>query len=398
MSSLDQLSPVPRTKRSPLPAGHSSDLSAIDRDLRGVLNSKVIAGLDAVRALAIFLVLVEHTDLYVHLFHTHPFVGSMGVMIFFVLSGFLITSMLLREYQRAGAISLRTFYRNRTYRIFPSFYVCWILTTLVEYLAHKLQWRTAALAFFYFMDYGRGLQPSWFDPNSHMWISWSLAVEEKFYLLWPLLLIFLLKNRSTLIRNLSLIILGQWIYRAILFLGFHITWDHVYCTFDMRADALLAGCLLAIVLQDQKGRLLSCQLLRWQWLSILPMGILFVVMLTILPKSNRYLLITFWTLQPVIIAMMMVQFMYWGSKSWAICRSAPVRFIAHISYALYLYHPLAGEITQLLHMRHLGYPVVLLTPPLAIASYYLVEKPFMRMRDRGVREEPSPATATATAP
>jgi len=352
-------------------------LGVIDRELNHVLNTKVISGLDAVRALAVSLVLIDHFMLADHLFGIRFGLGSFGVMMFFVLSGFLITSMLLKEFRRTGGISLSNFYRRRAYRIFPTFYCCWILTTVVECLAHQFYWKTAVASFFYFMDYWRAFAPQ--NIQSHMWVSWSLAVEEKFYLLWPLLLLFLLKKQAKIIRAIALIILGQWAYRAVLLLVFQVRWSYIYNTFDMRVDALLVGCLLAILVENDSTRLLCCGLLRWQWLSILPPAALAFVVLA--PQSNNAAVLAIFSIQPVIIAAMLLQAIYWGWKSWTICGSAIVRATAHLSYALYLYHPLAGKIVYLLHLSHVGYSSAFLTLSMATASYHLIERPFMRMRD-----------------
>jgi peptidoglycan/LPS O-acetylase OafA/YrhL len=352
-------------------------LDAIDRDLSNVLNTKVISGLDAVRALAVTLVLIDHFMIADHLFGVHLGLGSFGVMMFFVLSGFLITSMLLKEFRRTGGISLSNFYRRRAYRIFPTFYCCWILTTVVECLAHQFYWKTAVASFFYFMDYWRAFAPQ--SIQSHMWVSWSLAIEEKFYLLWPLLLLFLLKKRAKIIRAIALIILGQWAYRAVLSLVFQVRWSYIYNTFDMRVDALLVGCLLAILVGNDRTRLLCCGLLRWQWLSILPPVAL--ALMALAPLSDKAAGLAIWSIQPVIIAAMLLQAIYWGWKSWTICSSTIVRATAQLSYALYLYHPLAGKIVYLLHIPHLGYNSAFLTLAMATASYHLIERPFMRMRD-----------------
>ncbi len=93
--------------------------------LSNAINSKLIPGLDALRALAILLVLEYHFNNPLH-----GEIGPMGVEVFFVLSGFLITGILLKEYSRSGTIRLSEFYKRRAFRIFPTFYVCWILTTL----------------------------------------------------------------------------------------------------------------------------------------------------------------------------------------------------------------------------------------------------------------------------
>jgi peptidoglycan/LPS O-acetylase OafA/YrhL len=369
-------------------------LQTIEAELDQILHTKVISGLDAARALAILLVLVDHFRVSDFFSSWHPQTGSLGVMIFFVLSGFLITSMLLKEYRETGNIALANFYRRRAYRIFPNFYCCWILTTVVYCLGRDFNWKHAVLSFFYLMDYGRGLAPPSVQPWMHMWVSWSLAIEEKFYLLWPLLLLVLLK-RPHLIRKLASIILGLWVYRAVMALHFHVSESYLYSTFDMRADALLVGCLLAIMVENGRVRLLCCGLLRRQWFSLLaPLALLLVV---VAPPGNKAVWLAVWSMQPLIIAVMLLQAVYWGAKSWTFTGHWAVRLTAQWSYALYLYHPLAGRIVKLLGMRHLGYPAVILTLIMAAASYYLVERPFMRMRDRKrPREAAIPSGAVAS--
>jgi peptidoglycan/LPS O-acetylase OafA/YrhL len=354
-------------------------LRVIDRELDGILHAPVISGLDTLRALAVTLVLVDHYRVTDHLFRAHPELGWTGVMIFFVLSGFLITSILLKEHDKTGSISLRNFYRRRAFRIFPAFYCCWILATVVDLAFHEFYWKGALTSFFYMMDYGRAFHAGEL-AYSHMWISWSLAIEEKFYLLWPLLLIVLLKKkRSAMLRAMVLIILGLWTYRALLYLGAGVRWSYVYCAFEMRADALLVGCLLAILVADHSTRLVCCRVLRWQWLSVLPP--LLLAWMVLRPSANRALFLLFWSLQPPIVAAMLLQTAYWGARSWSFCRSRIVRVVALLSYSLYLYHPLGSKLVYLLHIPHNGRASAVLVPVLAIASYRFVERPFMRMRD-----------------
>ena len=370
--------------------------SHIGQELGAALKARVISGLDALRALAISLVLIDHYALLDRFWGgRHLYFGSLGVMVFFVLSGFLISSMLLREHRKSGSISLRNFYRRRAYRIFPTFYTCWILTTIVECLVHQYRWKTSVVSFFYLMDYGRALFPLSMRPYLHLWISWSLAIEEKFYLLWPLLLLLLLKHRSKIIRTMCLIIVALWIYRAVLFLGFHVSWEYVYSAFEMRADSLLTGCLLAILAERQQGRAIFRRVLRRQWLAAIPA--LALLLIVIFPARNDSLFLFFWSIEPPIIAILLIQFVYWGAKSWTICSSVIVRFIAHISYALYLYHPLASQIIYSLHIPHLGYTAFALTLAMSTASYYFIEKPFMRMRDKGKHPQPRPAPAALAA-
>jgi peptidoglycan/LPS O-acetylase OafA/YrhL len=375
----------PRYREFQHPNEPPISLQEIDQELKKALSSRRISGLDALRALAVSLVFIDHFRVIDYFLGVHLELGWFGVMIFFVLSGFLITSMLLKEHSKTGLISLTSFYRRRAYRIFPTFYCCWILTTAVQCLAHRFYWKTAAVSFFYLMDYGRALAPENMQQYLHMWISWSLAVEEKFYLLWPLLLSFLLKRRPKLIRVMAAIILAQWTYRATLYIGFNVNWAYVYSTFDMRLDALLVGCLLGILVENDRTRLQCCRLLRQQSMSVLPP--LALIVMAISPPTNKAAFLASWSLQPLIIAVLLLQTAYWGSRSWAFCRSGVVRVTACLSYSLYLYHPLAGQIVYVLHMRHLGYYAISLTLLMAAASYHLVERPFMRLRDRGASSQ-----------
>jgi peptidoglycan/LPS O-acetylase OafA/YrhL len=149
------------------------------------------------------------------------------------------------------------------------------------------------------------------------------------------------------------------------------------------------------MVENGRVRLLCCGLLRRQWFSLLaPLALLLVV---VAPPGNKAVWLAVWSMQPLIIAVMLLQAVYWGAKSWTFTGHWAVRLTAQWSYALYLYHPLAGRIVKLLGMRHLGYPAVILTLIMAAASYYLVERPFMRMRDRKrPREAAIPSGAVAS--
>jgi peptidoglycan/LPS O-acetylase OafA/YrhL len=366
-----------------------------DNELRQALGAKVISGLDAARAVAVLLVLADHLWITDHLFGVHPALGPLGVTIFFVLSGFLITSLLLKEYRRTESISLAGFYRRRAYRIFPTFYACWMLTAIVELLTHSfdsLNRSAATASFFYYMDYWRAFGPA--DTHAHMYISWSLAIEEKFYLLWPLLLRFMLRGRLPLAKTTASIILGLWIYRAILFLWVGVSWKYMYYPFDTRADALLVGCLLSIIVETDTTRIMAGALLARKWFTLLPVAaLLFTATFT---PANRLALVAIWSIEPLLVAAMLLQLIYWGWKSWTFCSSSLVRVLARLSYALYLYHPLAGMIAASLRMPHIGVSTVALTVVLSVASYVFVERPFLRMRDtsgeKHARRVQEPAT------
>ncbi|MGC2321688.1 MAG: acyltransferase [Terriglobales bacterium] len=150
---------------------------SVSIDLLPKLRSSRIPALDGMRALAVFLVILYHFS-----FDWAP--ASLGVLGFFVLSGFLITWLLLKENDKTGTISLSGFYKRRSLRIFPAFYAyCggWLLLLLLT--GHKVVWAEVISAFCYISNYYQ----AFFHPaDSFVTHTWSLAIEEQFYLLWPL--------------------------------------------------------------------------------------------------------------------------------------------------------------------------------------------------------------------
>jgi peptidoglycan/LPS O-acetylase OafA/YrhL len=209
--------------------------------------------LDGLRAISIFLVLILHTNSALW----SPVNGGMGVFAFFVISGYLITTLALREEARRGAVSLRAFYIRRSCRIFPLYYLVLLVYVVLvigaNYRGHR-HLLTNALPYFltYTNDFAPHLAVTAF---AH---SWSLGVEEKFYFVWPLLG-FLLLKRNTLARVGLLI--------TLIFVPFTL---HVagLLPFDIRPfgsvplvyayTSILVGCLLAILLHEPRSfRVLS---------------------------------------------------------------------------------------------------------------------------------------------
>ncbi len=222
--------------------------------LESGLKESQLAGLDGMRAIAAFMVVFYHFGI--------PLVsGATGVLIFFVLSGFLITWLLLRENDELGTVSLRNFYIRRSLRIFPAFY-CYaaVLFGVIFVFRHaRLVWPQALAALAYVSNYYQALNG---DPNTGFSHTWSLAIEEQFYVLWPLTFVLLRGNYRRMSRLLIGAILTMWVYRAALVFIFHVHEGYIYEAFDTRADHLLMGCLLAVVL---RARLFPR---FWTWISV----------------------------------------------------------------------------------------------------------------------------------
>ena len=152
-----------------------------------------IPSLDGLRALSVLLVIVLHTLLRNHLYNQIPFVyrlvgnGSLGVFIFFVISGYLITTLLLREREKTGTISLKSFYIRRAFRILPPLYLYILFLAVLGATGHLpgMNRRELITALTLTRNY---------VPHVSLWAMehfWSLCIEEQFYLLWPTVLVLL---------------------------------------------------------------------------------------------------------------------------------------------------------------------------------------------------------------
>jgi peptidoglycan/LPS O-acetylase OafA/YrhL len=336
-----------------------------------------IPTLDGLRAMAVFLVIFYHCG-----FLLAP--ASLGLMMFFVLSGFLITWLLLRESEEQGSVSLYGFYRRRMLRIFPAFYAYWIGIVLLLLMAGKnILWPHAFSALFYAVNYYNAVHG---DPGTAFSHTWSLAVEEQFYLLWPLAFIKLRNNLSKLTIFICGVILAVWLHRFVLCFVFNVDQAYFYSAFDARLDQIMMGCLLAVLLK--RGVLMSF------WKAVCSSLFLPVMVLMLLFASiyfgellaPRYRDVFGFGLEPILIAILMVQAISFSSTlqmkwiEWPV-----VRYLGRISYSLYLYQQITVTFVQKQLEAH---PEVLqlivavaFTIIMAAASYHIIERPFLRLKN-----------------
>jgi hypothetical protein len=167
--------------------------------------------------------------------------GALGVATFFVLSGFLITWLLLRENDQSGNVSLRNFYVRRTLRIFPASHVFWAISICAALLrgAHVL-WPEAWASFFYMGDYFAALALG-AGTSTIMGITWSLGVEEKFYLIRPWVFPKFRNNASSLLRILCGTFLVVWLYRILACLFLNVPRDYLRYAVESRIDNIMVG-------------------------------------------------------------------------------------------------------------------------------------------------------------
>jgi len=317
----------------PVPATPPSDL------LAHALRQPRMAGLDFVRAIAVLLVLLSHSGLGA-IGPVQVFDGGLGVEVFFVMSGFLITWLLLGEQSMRGHINLGTFYWRRATRLMPAMVIYLVVGALLLLAQRKpLPWEAITAATLYAMNYYQAFTGAQSHYLSHCW---SLAVEEQFYLLWPLLLIALQRRGWHLQRSLTVLILSLWALKAVLALGLGMRDEYLYRALETRSDALLVGCLLAVGLQSG-GRWLAFfdGLARHRWvLGGIVVSILASITLLHQTVISKNLL--GYTLEPVLIALLLPLVLIEARRGGWLARAlnAPVMvLIGQVSYGIYLYHP-----------------------------------------------------------
>jgi peptidoglycan/LPS O-acetylase OafA/YrhL len=295
--------------------------------------------------------------------------GTYAVICFFVLSGFLITHLLLREHDERGDISLRKFYVRRALRIFPAFYG-YGLVYIVGRIVLKLptNWPAVISCLTYTSNYFNSLSNQLPTTMGH---TWSLAVEEQLYLVWPFLFWKLAGNKAGFMKGLVVAILAVWSYRWVS-VRFDVLGNYVFDAFENRADDLAIRCLLAIANHQKR---IPRWLIDGKWIGLMAL-VLIGTSTVVRLNGPRYA----WSLVAVGFGVLLVQSIAPSqSLGYKWLNSRPLYALGVVSYSLYLYHEFANRLPSSLRTA----PVeIAFAIALATASYFLVKKPFLKWKDR----------------
>jgi peptidoglycan/LPS O-acetylase OafA/YrhL len=358
-------------------AGRKS--SAIGETLSGRIPS-----LDGLRAVAVLLVIFNHLGV------PHAPEGR-GILTFFVLSGFLITWTLLRESERCGSVSIRDFYVRRGLRIFPAFYVLWVLHFTVTWLMQgKLS--TSALAdyataFFYVRNYRRAMSV---HPHQYLGHTWALSIEVQFYFMWPWLLSFFQKDLRRLTYILIALIVAVDLYRTLLFFEFHVSREWLNFAFDCRVDHLLVGCLLAVLLKRGVLQEFWSLVTSRIWISVIVFGLMVASIVLDAHYGLAYKFGVGFVVDPLLTAVLLVQVIafartwIWGWLNWGI-----TRYVGRISYSMFLYQAVTNYWASHIFKDRSRFVVVAAAVSMAVllgsASYYAIELRFLRLKTKFAR-------------
>jgi peptidoglycan/LPS O-acetylase OafA/YrhL len=354
--------------------------------------------LDGMRAFAVIAVMIYHWD------NPHLLSGGLfGVDVFFVLSGFLITTLLLGENEQSGAISLTYFYARRALRLLPALFAVIIVTVLAATLISGLSsvrhdtLTGVPWVVFYVANWARAIYPSG-NTLGLLAHTWSLAVEEQFYLIWPLVLVGLvLRARSRQVAALTLagVVVVEWVYRAAL-LGAGVGLPRVENGLDTHSDGLLIGCAIALwmaspVMASRPARI------RLSHVSA-ALGVAIIVSAVVLGKETPVRVAVGYTIVPVATALVL-----WNQlrTPWPVLRAVltwkPLVWIGQRSYGLYLWHfPIYGIVGTIsfsgTHARA-EQEILEFVASFVVAaiSYRIIELPALRLKSRFQRPTSIPS-------
>lgn len=318
--------------------------------------------LDGVRGIAVLIVVFLH----LHILRG----GHLGVDIFFVLSGFLITSLLLNEIDRTGSFSATLFYSKRCIRLLPP-----LMITLI--LAIIMAWFEGSAATSYADVFASATYTSnyWHGGDRYLWHTWSLSLEAQFYLIWPFFVLTISRrDPRSIYKILSAILVLVFLWRLYVLHGIDEDWgiSRTYSGLDTRCDTLVAGSFVAFAFRDGA-------VINHRTTAYFLMACVAAVTLTIRP-GNFWMHSIGFSLIAISLAYILGYIVSNRKSVISKCLALrPFVYFGNISYGLYLYH---FPIMQFLEKDFrspliVGAAVSILA---ASASWHFLEKPLLGRR------------------
>jgi len=344
---------------------------------------KYMPQLDALRALAVLAVMVHHflpIDRYIPT--DYVTLGFLAVRLFFVLSGFLITGILLSYRSDERGNALRRFYLRRVLRIFPIYY-------LTLFIALALQVRAIQQGAFwhltYLSNYVAPFHPEWMGPASHFW---TLAVEEQFYFVWPFIILFTPRKHLiwTIVSTIALAVLFRAFALFVLSVPIDVAGIFTFATLD----SLGGGALLALFHYDERLRTRLPILMKW--FLIAGLGILTLTTLLYIFNKGYRILHTLLCLGISLVFVVLIEKAARGfrGKAKTMMENPVMLYIGRISYGLYVYHNFMLAIVLYYLLKRTAVPDYRLVAVLAtvstfataIVSWHLIERPLAQLKNR----------------
>lgn len=342
-----------------------------------------ILELDGLRAVAVMAVVLFHA------FGVKGLPGGyLGVDIFFVISGYIITDTLLREHRSSGTISITGFYRRRVRRLLPALFALSLVVTLIGLVSNWFKPESADYGFVVLvslasiMNWVRALGIS---DGGIMGHAWSLSVEEQFYLFWPLMLLLFMKSprmQAMLTPALVVAILASLLWRLVLFQA-DVSAARIYNGLDTRADALLIGVLLAVYGVANISQ-------RWM-LCVIPAALVLLTMGLVAEWQSAGMLTFGYTIAAACAAWLVAASVRPGKLTTTLLKSSVAVWIGVRSYSLYLWHYPIMEWARRTGLPDGTWEFVALLASFVAAdlSFRFVERPFLKAGRPDHRRNPA---------
>lgn len=355
--------------------------------------SAYIASLDGLRGISILIVFVAHIGF------ENLIPGGLGVTIFFFISGYLITNLLIDEYQQSGSVSLKLFYSRRMLRLYPPLLLMITLFVLLQHYLHRPVYQGQLFpALFYYENY-------YYFYTTHrdttIGILWSLAVEEHFYLLFPLIFILLFRKPKALTAALVVLIFVPLVFRFVGASRYAYSKDladaYCYLMTHTRFDAILFGCLASVLLYSKSSALYRTVLSN----KLVFIAALLVQLLCLVLRNDLFRNTLRYTLQGMSLFILVPAIVNINSYQWInkLLSGRIIVWIGRLSYSIYLMHMMPVNYLAFLKSGgHAGlYYTAVAGATILIASfsYYVIEKPLGKLRKR-LRPKAVLRSATAT--
>ncbi len=345
-----------------------------------LLNKTYIPAIDGLRAIAISMVIAAHMG-------AEKFVpGGFGVTLFFFISGYLITGLLIQEDSTVGKIDIPSFYIRRFLRLGPALITMISVVSVGYFLLLGTVSGTQILAgLFYFTnlfvyEHFHSIAQSFRMP---FWPLWSLAVEEHYYLIYPLIFAAAWKWRDRFLAGLAILTIIVLLWRIVLVVHWRAPDIRTYFATDTRIDSILFGALLAVMLRTRFAGL-ARYLGHWPAISV---GVVFLLF-TFLYRDPVFRETFRYSMQGVALLPLFYATLFEPKFSLvrAVLELPVMNWIGRLSYSLYLYHTAAFFFvaTLLPNTNILLLDLISLAGSLAAAclSYYCIERHFQKLRDR----------------
>jgi len=338
-----------------------------------------IESLDGVRAIAVSIVFLAHGGLQ----KLVP--GGLGVTVFFVLSGYLITTLMRLEHARRGTLDLPAFYLRRAVRLMPPLLIA-LLLALAIYQAGLVHSAPTKWGIFSVLFYGGNyyaIAHQFQGMPAGLGVTWSLAVEEHFYIIFPALALLLLPR----LRVAPLLVLCASILAWRCWLAIHVSnADHVEMATDTRVDSILIGCIMALRFNPIIDPIPAAAIRHSAAIGTIAIGTLLATLI----YRNEFFRLTFrYTVQALTIApLLYLAVVRPQARPYRWLNERPVEYLGRISYMFYLCHQtILFVVTN--HWPDLGMAGTMalaaaLTLAVAVPVRAFVEKPLAALHRRWV--------------